>query len=134
LWLRGEALTDLGLIERDAGRLEAARSHLESVTRTTPGLARARYLLAGVLARSGRAAKADKQRKAFERDAARHASIPHVLGENPGAVARPEVIAIGYEELGLDYLAQIHYEHLLARDPANRVARRGLRRIVRPGN
>ena len=39
--------------------------------------------------------------------------------------------AVGYEQLGLYYMAELHYLQMLAREPGNRVAVQGLRRIRR---
>lgn len=108
------------------GRPREARRRLESVLAETPGDPLPRYLLLGVLVRLGDAAAVERHRALFLHHAATMASLQSALSESPDEVAGLHWIADTYLSLGLDHLADTHYRQLLARDPDDRAARRGL--------
>ncbi|MGH9464053.1 MAG: tetratricopeptide repeat protein, partial [Thermoanaerobaculia bacterium] len=52
------------------------------------------------------------------------------LGRRPEEVADLHWLADAYLRIGMDHLAEVHYRQLLARDPDDGAARRGLAELV----
>lgn len=128
---RLEAELLLAQVETEQGELAVARGRLEDLIGQTPDDPLPRYHLIQVLARLGLAAEADVHRERFARSAALMATIQGALAERPEEVEGLHWIAQTYSDLGLDHLAEVHYRQLLARDPGDREARRGLAELER---
>ncbi len=108
------------------GDLEEAQRRLEAVLAESPGDPLPRYLLLRVLVRLGDRAGAERHAERFARDAATLSSVQAALAEDPDEAAGLHWVADSYLALGLDHLADVHYRQLLARDPDDAAARRGL--------
>ncbi|HEX4954211.1 MAG TPA: tetratricopeptide repeat protein [Thermoanaerobaculia bacterium] len=128
---RREAELLLAQVEAEEGDLAAARGRLEALVDQAPDDPLPRYRLIQVLSRLGEHERASAHRQRFARSAALMATIQGALGESPEQVEGLHWIAQTYTDLGLDHLAEVHYRQLIARDPSDREARRGLAELER---
>src|SRR5262249_41338154 len=94
-----------------------AERRLRRVLARAPGEVEARYQLARLLARAGRDDEANAEQRLFDRDSQSLAAVQSRLAASPGGVRAAAEVADGYRALGLLHLAEVHYLHLLARDP-----------------
>jgi tetratricopeptide (TPR) repeat protein len=121
-----EAERLLAEVDLEEGSAADAEARLRRLLALAPGEPKARFRLAQVLLRAGRRDEAREHLDRFERDSRTMASIQSALAASPGRVAALHWVAGSYLELGLLHLAEVHYLQLLARDPADREARRAL--------
>lgn len=128
---RLEAELLLARVEAEEGLLRPARARLERLLAATPDDPLPRYHLIQVLARLGESQAVVAHREVFARSAERMAAIQGALGERPEEVGGLHFIAQTYSDLGLDHLAQVHYQQLLARDPRDQEALWGLAELER---
>lgn len=121
-----EAERLLAEADLEEGRPADAEARLRRVLALAPGEPQARHRLAQILLRAGRRDEAREHLERFQRDAQTMASIQSALAASPGRVAALHWVAAAYLDLGVLHLAEVHYLQLLARDPADRAARRAL--------
>lgn len=121
-----EAERLLAEVDLEEGRAADAEARLRRLLALAPGEPQARFRLAQLLLRAGRRDEAREHLDRFERDSRTMASIQSALAASPGRVAALHWVAGSYLELGLLHLAEVHYQQLLARDPADHAARRSL--------
>ena len=121
-----EAERLLAEVDVEEGLSAAAEARLRRILVLAPGDPQARHRLAQIVLRAGRRDEAAEHLERFERDSQTMASIQASLAASPGRVAALHWVAAAYRDLGLLHLAEVHYLQLLARDPADREARRAL--------